>query len=201
MRPDRPGERSGGDAALSDDQLPPGPLPALLAIGVVRTNHVDRAHTPVQSALNPAETGTIELDPRFAAALDGLEEFDYAWVLSWLGDLHSSGRGPGDRQAPLRQVPFLLQSRPREIGVLATRGPRRLNPIGLSLVRILDVTAPRIRFAGVDLVDGTPVVDIKPYVTRFDHPPTGGGEVACGWFDTVSFVEGSTPTSLDPGGG
>lgn len=180
---------------MTDDHRAPGLLPALVTIGVVRTGRLDRAHTPVQSSLNPTETGTVEVDTRFAPALDGLEEFDYAWILSWLGDLRSSE--PAQSAPPLRSVPFLLQSQRREIGVLASRGPRRINPIGLSLVRILDVAASRIRFAGVDLVDGTPVVDIKPYVIRFDRPPPGG-DIACGWFDTVSLIEGATPASLDP---
>jgi tRNA-Thr(GGU) m(6)t(6)A37 methyltransferase TsaA len=166
-------------------------LPGLLVIGVVRSDHHDRDHTPVQSALNPSETATIEIDAQYAAALDGLEGFDYAWILSWLGGLAD----PGPRRVRLRQVPFLLRGQPREIGILATRGPRRINPIGLSLVRLVAVGPSHVRFAGVDLVDGTPVVDIKPYVTRFDRP---AGAVACGWFDTVELLDGSTPASLDP---
>jgi tRNA-Thr(GGU) m(6)t(6)A37 methyltransferase TsaA len=167
------------------------PLPGLVVIGVVRTPHRDREHTPVQSALNMAETGVIELDPRYGAALEGLDGFDYAWVLSWLG----GGPGdPGPDQMPLRQVPFLLRRTPREVGVLATRGPRRINPLGLSLVRLAEVGPSTVRFRGVDLVDGTPVVDIKPFVARFDRPP---GEVRCGWFDTVDMVEGATPANLE----
>jgi tRNA (adenine37-N6)-methyltransferase len=63
------------------------------------------------------------------------------------------------------------------MGILATRGPRRINPIGLSLVRLLGVDGASVRFAGVDFVDGTPVLDVKPYVARFDRPP---GDVRCG---------------------
>ena len=59
------------------------------------------------------------------------------------------------------------------------RGPRRPNPIGLSLVRIVAIDDHTLRFAGVDLIDGTTVLDIKPYVAPFDQP----GEVRCGWFD------------------
>jgi tRNA (adenine37-N6)-methyltransferase len=57
----------------------------------------------------------------------------------------------------LRQVPFLLRAQPRELGILATRGPRRPNPLGLSLVRIVAIEGTTIRFAGVDMVDGTPL--------------------------------------------
>jgi tRNA (Thr-GGU) A37 N-methylase len=83
------------------------------------------------------------------------------------------------------------------MGIFATRGPRRVNPIGLSLIRLLDVTGPVVQFAGVDLIDGTPVIDLKPYVTRFDRP---AGEPRCGWFDQVAIEDGSTPARLAQGG-
>jgi tRNA (Thr-GGU) A37 N-methylase len=76
----------------------------------------------------------------------------------------------------MRQVPFLFRREERAMGMFATRTPRRINPIGLSLVELLDVAGGTVRFAGVDLLDGTPVLDIKPYVTRFDRPP---GEPRC----------------------
>jgi tRNA-Thr(GGU) m(6)t(6)A37 methyltransferase TsaA len=168
-----------------------GRLPGLVVIGVVRTAYRSRADTPVQSALNTTSVGVVEVVERFAGALDGLGEFDFCWLVTWLGDPASAEPEVG----PLRQVPFLLQRQPREIGVLATRGPKRINPLGLSLVRILEVTPLTVHFAGVDMVDGTPVIDIKPFVTRFDRPE---GEIQCGWFDTVALLEGSTPTSLGP---
>lgn len=114
--------------------------------------------------------------------------------MSYLGDL-----GEPERAVPaMTQVPFLLQRQRRAMGILATRGPRRVNPIGLSLVRLLEVSAALIRFGGVDLVDGTPIIVIKPYVTAFDRPP---GEPRCGWFDTVELADGAPPTTLaDPGG-
>jgi tRNA-Thr(GGU) m(6)t(6)A37 methyltransferase TsaA len=161
----------------------------LEVIGVVRTGRRHREHTPVQSALNRHEQGSIEIDPRFEAGLDGLSGFDYAWVLSWLGE----GTAEADAAVSLRQSPFLLTGSDRLIGIFATRGPRRVNPIGLSLVELVSVQGCTIRFAGVDLVDGTPVVDLKPYVTRFDSPPD---PARCGWFDDVELVDGSTPFSL-----
>ena len=161
------------------------PLPA---IGIVHTSHAELEATPIQAGLNRAEHGTIEIADRYREGLDGLAEFDYAWLLTWLHRLAEPGREP-----PLRHVPFLLRSQQRSKGIFATRGPKRVNPIGLSLIQILDVTGPVIRFAGVDLVDGTPVIDIKPYVTRFDRPP---GDPPCGWFDEVALDEGSTPAGL-----
>ncbi|HEX3426426.1 MAG TPA: tRNA (N6-threonylcarbamoyladenosine(37)-N6)-methyltransferase TrmO [Acidimicrobiales bacterium] len=166
----------------------------LETIGVVRSGYRSHADTPVQSSLNTSVEGVIQLDGRFADALLGLDEFDYAWILSWLGTEET----PAPKDVALRQVPFLLQGAPRPLGILATRGPRRINPIGLSLVRILEVGPATIRFGGVDLVDGTPVVDIKPYVVRFDRPPETGADIRCGWFDTVALPEAATPASLDP---
>jgi tRNA-Thr(GGU) m(6)t(6)A37 methyltransferase TsaA len=166
------------------------PPPGLTVIGIVRSGRTDTHHTPVQAGLNPDETATLELDPAYVAGLDGLEEFDYAWLLSWLARTDD----PPDRP-PLRQIPFLLRRQPREIGIFATRGPRRVNPIGLSLVKVLAVEDAVVHFGGVDLLDGTPVLDLKPYVPAFDRPPD---IPRCGWFDQVTLPKGATPASLDP---
>ena len=163
------------------------PLPV---IGVVHTSHAELEATPIQAGLNRAERGTIKITDRYQEGLDGLAEFDYAWLVTWLHRLAGPGSDP-----PLRHVPFLLRSQQRTKGIFATRGPQRVNPIGLSLIQILDVAGLTIRFAGVDLVDGTPVIDLKPYVTRFDRPP---GEPRCGWFDEVTISDGVTPEQLAP---
>jgi tRNA-Thr(GGU) m(6)t(6)A37 methyltransferase TsaA len=161
---------------------------SLPAIGVVRTSHHELETTPIQAGLNRAEHGTIEIAERYRDGLDGLAGFDYAWLLSWL---HCPRDSVGD--APLRQVPFLLRHQQRKMGIFATRGPRRVNPVGLSLIQLLDVTSQAVVFAGVDLLDGTPVIDIKPYVTRFDRPP---GSPRCGWFDQITIADGTTPEQL-----
>jgi tRNA (adenine37-N6)-methyltransferase len=77
--------------------------------------------------------------------------------------------------------------------VFATRGPRRVNPVGLSLVRLLPADGRVVRFAGVDLVDGTPIVDIKPYVVPFDRPD---GVPRSGWIDGLDLTEDITPRGL-----
>jgi tRNA (adenine37-N6)-methyltransferase len=172
------------------------PLPV---IGVVRTGHAELATTPIQAGLNRAEHGTLDLAEPYREGLDGLQDFAYAWLLTWLHRPDRPVTPPGGRPA-MRQVPFLLRRKGRALGMFATRTPRRVNPIGLSLVELLEVTGTTVRFAGVDLLDGTPVLDIKPYVTRFDRPP---GEPRCGWFDQVTMQEGSTPAQLaapDPPG-
>ena len=89
-------------------------------------------------------------------------------------------------------MPFLLRCQQRQMGPFAARSPRRINPIGLSLIQLLDVTGPAIRFAGVDLLDGTPVIDLKPDVARFDRPP---GEPRCGWYDHLPIREGISPVN------
>ncbi len=157
-------------------------------IGVVRSSRHELESTPIQAGLNRAEHGTIEIAEPYRDGLDGLAGFDYAWLLSWL----DRPRDPaGD--APLRQVPFLLRRQQRKVGIFATRGPRRINPIGLSLVQLLKVTSEGVVFVGVDLLDGTPVVDLKPYVSRFDRPP---GDPRCGWFDQLTISDGTTPGQL-----
>jgi tRNA-Thr(GGU) m(6)t(6)A37 methyltransferase TsaA len=159
-------------------------------IGTVRSGRVTTESTPVQSSLNRGEEGVVDVHEPFVEGLAGLAEFDYVWLLTWLHRPHSPGA-----PVPLTQVPFLLRPEQRAMGIFATRGPRRVNPIGLSLVRLLEVTGAQVRFGGVDLLDGTPVIDIKPYVVRFDRPD---GYVHCGWFDTVAMPEGVTPADLRP---
>jgi len=109
------------------------PLPA---IGVVRTARTELEHTPVQAAANRAEEGTIELDERFAEGLAGLAAFDYAWLLSWLDR-------PDRPAGELTQVPYLLRREGRRMGIFATRGPRRPNPIGRAWSGCSTSPAPR----------------------------------------------------------
>jgi tRNA-Thr(GGU) m(6)t(6)A37 methyltransferase TsaA len=182
------------------------PAPAqdvpLTVIGVVRSAHTEPENTPIQAALNRAGRGTIEIAEPYREGLAGLDGFGYAWLLTWLhrpggrrdgGERKGEGRGDRSGPPPLRQVPFLLRRQRREMGIFATRGPRRVNPIGLSLIQLLEVTPETVLFAGVDVIDGTPVIDLKPYVTRFDRPP---GDPPCGWFDEVAIGDGSTPAEL-----
>ncbi|HEY8047265.1 MAG TPA: tRNA (N6-threonylcarbamoyladenosine(37)-N6)-methyltransferase TrmO [Streptosporangiaceae bacterium] len=177
---------------------PPADVP-LTVIGLVRSAYREPETTPIQAALDRAGHGTIEIAAPYREGLAGLDGFGYAWLLTWL---HQPGsrdgeRPPGGRDGgpPLRQVPYLLRGQQREMGIFATRGPRRVNPLGLSLIQLLGVTAQTVAFAGVDVIDGTPVVDLKPYVTRFDRPP---GDPPCGWFDDLDISDGSTPAGLGP---
>jgi len=119
-------------------------------IGVVRSSRRELEATPIQASLNRGEHGTIEIAEPYTDGLDGLAGFDYAWLLSWL----DRPRDPGGA-APLRQSPTCSPPAAPD-GHLRHRGPRRVNPIGLSLIQILEVTGQAVVFAGVDLLDGTP---------------------------------------------
>jgi tRNA (adenine37-N6)-methyltransferase len=161
----------------------------LQPIGNIRTRYARFDDTPVQAALNLEEHAVIELDPRYVDGLDGLGEFSHAWLVTWLGPTD-----PGVADEPeLRQVPFLLQRIGKEVGIFAMRGPRRPNPIGLSLVRLLAVEPPVVTFAGVDMIDGTPLLDLKPYFQDADTPI---GHVRCGWYDSVDLGGPVTPREL-----
>jgi tRNA (adenine37-N6)-methyltransferase len=167
-------------------------------IGRIRTGYRDRADTPVQTAVNVDELGTVELEPPYRDGLEGLDGFEYAWLLTWMTP-------DADDRAPveMRQTPFLLTGTGREMGLFAMRGPRRPNPIGLHLVRIVSVRDDGFTFAGVDMLDGTPLLDVKPWVAPADVPTgrTMAPPVRCGWFDDVSFDRGQTPRSLRDGPG
>lgn len=163
----------------------------LVTIGVVRTGRNDHDSTPVQTALNREEPGEIHLDPVYAAALEGLDGFTHLWIVTWL-ETPGQATGPA---APMVQTPFLLRPTGASIGTFAMRGPRRPNPLGLHLVRIerVGLDPPVVHFRGVDMVDGTRVVDLKPWVSRFDLPPDE--EVRSGWFDDLH-IEKTTPAEL-----
>ena len=167
--------------------MPPAARPSpdrieLRPIGHVRTAHRRPEDTPIQTHRNPDEPGRLVLLEQYAAALDGLEGFDYAHLICFLDRAwEADGRGTrpftGDR---LRPVPFLLQDSGERVGVFATRVPVRPNYLALSLVRVVAVRGNTVDFAGVDLLDGTPVLDVKPFEPHLDVP---GYTAGSGWLD------------------
>lgn len=128
----------------------------LSPIGVVHSPHHRADGTPVQAALATGVQGTVEVLPEYAAGLRDLEGFERIWLVYWF-----------DRAKPAELVvtPY-LDTTPR--GLFATRAPCRPNPIGLSAVRLLAVTGPILQVAGLDILDDTPLLDIKPYIPEFD---------------------------------
>jgi tRNA (adenine37-N6)-methyltransferase len=139
----------------------------LRPIGYVRTPYRYPEETPTQAPLNPDERGLLVVYPRYAPALTGLAEFDYVQLITLLDRVPERlPDGPGQ----LVQVPFMLQDTGEEVGVFASRFPVRPNRLGLSLVRVEAVRGRQVRFSGVDMLDRTPVIDVKPWEHHLDIP-------------------------------
>ena len=145
-------------------------------IGVIRSCFREKFGIPRQSGLVPAARATLELLPPYAqsAAVRGLEDFSHLWLLFVFHGL------PEGRWQPTVRPPRLGGN--RRLGVFATRSPFRPNSLGLSAVRleqiVVDSGRITLHLAGVDLLDGTPVLDIKPYVPYADCLPTATGGFA-----------------------
>jgi tRNA-Thr(GGU) m(6)t(6)A37 methyltransferase TsaA len=158
-------------------------------IGVVETPYLEVEATPLQSNLNRAEGGRIRIFSKFVPGLSGLEGFDFAHLITLLG---VGSPDPGT-EVDLQPTPLMLRGSGRRIGVFASRFPRRPNSIGLSLIRLLSVAGDTIEFAGVDLLNGTPVLDVKPWVPRLDVPASEDlATIRIGWYADVD-LSGETP--------
>ena len=145
-------------------------VPPLSVIAHVRSDFPDKFGIPRQSGLVPELRATVVFTPeyRIPEAVRGLEGFSHIWLVWLFSKSVDHGWSPTVR-------PPRLGGNARR-GVFATRSPFRPNPIGLSSVRLLAVEqdpklGPVLRIAGADLMDGTPVLDIKPYVPYVDSHP------------------------------
>lgn len=149
----------------------------LRPIGYIRTPFKQKFGTPRQGNLCPSTWAEIELVSERApeGALEGLESFSHLWVISWF---HKNRPG----HASGKVSPPRLQG--EKMGLFATRSPHRPNPLGLSLAKIekIDAQKRRLILSGIDLVDGTPIVDLKPYVQTYDYPPVSHS----GWVNDLS---------------
>ena len=146
-------------------------------IAHIETPFREKFGVPRQAGLVDYEARVVfEPEYRVAEAVRGLEEFDYVWLL-WRFHLNRRQDGAATQTtwSPTVRPPRLGGN--RRVGVFATRSPFRPNAIGLSCVRLLRVEAgPVLVVAGADLVDGTPILDIKPYVAYADaHPEARSG--------------------------
>jgi len=137
------------------------------AIGVIRSPFKQRLGMPIQAAFAEWASGVVELDPRYVRGVKDLEGFSH---LILLYHFHLS------EGYKLQVKPFLDEARH---GVFATRAPRRPNAIGISVVRLERIEGARLHVSGLDVVDGTPLLDIKPYVPQFDDR----GDVRIGWLE------------------
>lgn len=133
---------------------------AFRAIGIICSPFIEPAGTPIQPVYADGAEGTVEVFEPFAEGLADLEGFDRIWLLYWC---HRSG-GSKMRVIPYRDT--------QEHGLFATRAPARPNPIGLSCVSLQRIAGNVLYVGDLDILDGTPLLDIKPYVPAFDSFPT-----------------------------
>lgn len=144
-------------------------------IGVVRSPFTGAAGTPIQPGGARPVPGEVVVDEAYAEGLSDLDGFSHIHLLYVF---HRAG------PPRLRVVPF-LDTVAR--GVFATRAPSRPNPIGLSLVRLVGLAGRVLAIEGVDMLDGTPVLDIKPHIPSLE--PKGG--VRLGWLEGKAAAMGA----------
>ena len=123
------------------------------AIGTVHSPFTDRAEIPMGPGAKHEAEGTLELRPDLEPGLTDIEGFSHLYVI-WV--FHKADRSELVGTPPTDDRPH---------GVFATRAPYRPNPIGLTVVRLLGREGNRLRVRGLDMLDGTPILDIKPYLS------------------------------------
>jgi tRNA-Thr(GGU) m(6)t(6)A37 methyltransferase TsaA len=136
-------------------------------IGTIHSPFKDLKDMPIQPTAHASAPGIAEILPEFAEGLKDLEGFSHVILLYHLHEV---------RRVDLTVTPF-LDSEVR--GVFATRAPTRPNPIGLSIVELVSIEGNRLYLGNVDILDGTPLLDIKPYVPEFDQPAA----TRAGWLE------------------
>ena len=128
-------------------------------IGIIHTPHRELENMPIQPKGAAGVRGTVEIFPEYTEGLRDLDGFSHIFLIY---PFHKAAR------TELTVVPF-LDKKPR--GVFATRSPLRPSHLGLSIVNLVEVDGAVLTVEGVDILDGTPLYDIKPYVHRFDNVP------------------------------
>jgi len=128
----------------------------LQPIGVIHSPFKESAGTPIQPRMAEGARGSITIYKKFAPGLKDLKGFERIWLIYWF---HRAG------SAQIMVTPY-LDSKLR--GLFATRAPCRPNPIGISCVRLLSIRGRTLYVSDLDALDGTPLLDIKPYVPKFD---------------------------------
>lgn len=137
-------------------------------IGVIRSPYTETSQIPKGPGAKHDAEGVLELLPEYEAGLKDVDGFSHLFVL-WVFD-----RATGYDLVATPPVD------PRPHGVFSTRSPRRPNPIGLTVVRVLGVEGNKVRVRGVDMLDGTPFLDIKPYMSSIP-----ADELRRGWLAGV----------------
>lgn len=126
-------------------------------IGIIHSQHQNAEQIPIQPVYTENCPGYIEIYPEYVAGLKDLEGFSHIYLIY---HFHRAGT------AGLQVKPFLQDI---ERGVFATRSPNRPNAIGLSIVELIRREGNILHIKGADILDGTPLLDIKPYIKRFDR--------------------------------
>jgi tRNA-Thr(GGU) m(6)t(6)A37 methyltransferase TsaA len=125
-------------------------------IGIIRSPYTPEEGAPRQGRLDPNVESIIEVDPQYEEGLSGIEDFSHIIVL------YAFDRSSGWKS--MVQTPW----EKRLYGVFATRSPNRPNAIGITIVKLIEHSESILRVHGLDAFDGTAVLDLKPYVPRFD---------------------------------
>lgn len=136
-------------------------------IGFVRSPFTEKVQAPRQGAAAPGVSARIELLATFEHALADLDTFDRVWIVFWFD------RVP-ERPAPSKVLPPRSSTKR---GVFATRSPHRPNPIGMTPARLVRIEGAVLHVEDIDLLDGTPVLDLKPYIPYCDAFP----DASSGW--------------------
>jgi tRNA-Thr(GGU) m(6)t(6)A37 methyltransferase TsaA len=145
-------------------------------IGKICSLYKESSNIPIQGTFNSEVDAYVELEEKYVDGLKDLDGFSHAIILYYF---HRSQR------EDIVGRPFLEQN---EHGIFSIRSPHRPNHIGLSVVKIKKIKTNRLYFTEVDMLDQTPVLDIKPYVKYFDSRDN----VKCGWLDK-HFRDGKVP--------
>ncbi len=148
------------------------------SIGVIHSPYKQDKDIPIQGIFGSGIEAWIELEEKYVGGLKDLDGFSHAIILYYF---HKSQR------EEIEGRPFLEQDKH---GIFAIRSPHRPNHIGLSIVKIERIKANKMYFTQVDVLDQTPVLDIKPYVKYFDSRDN----VKCGWLDK-HFKDGNIPNA------
>ncbi len=139
-------------------------------IGIIHSPHKVISKTPIQPVFCNNIEGTVILNTEYADGLKDLQKFSYIYLFYYFNK---------SQETYLRLKPYLSD---KEHGIFATRAPHRPNKLGMSLVRLVRIEDNILHVKDIDILDGTPLLDIKPYIQRYDSRET----VKSGWQDTIS---------------
>ena len=148
----------------------------LKVIAYARNGHTDKFGIPRQSRDESPILTRIVFEPEYnvAEALRGIDGYSHLWLIWGFSEVQSGKAQNGEEWSPTVRPPRLGGN--KRMGVFATRSPFRPNPIGLSSVRLIEVKNGELIVSGADVLDGTPIYDIKPYLSFSDsHPEAKNG--------------------------